>query len=69
MRFSHHPDWTTDHMGDSMFREVFENLKSKDAHRDAIYCEYSLDGGKLWLEGKLCVPDVLAPRVSNWWHK
>ena len=21
------------------------------------------------MEGKLCVPDALAPRVLNWWHK
>ena len=56
-------------MGDSMFKEVFENLKTKDAHKDGIYPEYSLDGGKLWMEGKLCVPDALAPRVLNWWHK
>ena len=62
-------DWTNDYMGDSMFNEVFENLKSKDAHKDGFYSEYSLDGGKLWMEGKLCVPDALAPRVSNWWHK
>ena len=62
-------DWTNDYMGDSMSKEVFENLKSKDAHKDGIYSEYSLDGGKLWIEGKLCVPDALAPRVLNWWHK
>ena len=30
---------------------------------------YSLDGGKLWMEGKLCVPNAVAPRVLNWWHK
>ena len=52
-----------------MFKEVFGNLKSKDAHKDGIFSEYSLDGGKLWMEGKLCVPDALAPRVLNWWHK
>ena len=58
-------DWTNDYLGDSMFKEVFENLKSKDAHKDGIYSEYSFDGGKLWMEGKLCVPDALAPRVLN----
>ena len=40
-------DWTNDNMGDSMFKEVFENVKSKDAHKDGIFSEYSLDGGKL----------------------
>ena len=44
-----------------MLKKVFGNLKSKDAHRDGIFAEYSLDGGKLWMEGKLCVPDALAP--------
>ena len=62
-------DWTSDYLQDPMFKEVFGNLKSKDAHRDGIFAEYSLDGGKLWMEGKLCVPDALAPRVLNWWHK
>ena len=62
-------DWTNDYMSDSMFKEVFGNLKSKDADTDEIYSEYSLDGGKLWMEGKLCVPDALAPRVLDWWHK
>ena len=52
-----------------MFKEVFENLKSKDAHKNGTFSEYSLDGGKLWMAGKLCVPDALAPRVLNWWHK
>ena len=56
-------------MNDSMYKEVFEKLKSKDAHKDGIFSEYLLDGGKLWMEGKLCVPDTLAPRVLNWWHK
>ena len=62
-------DWTNDYMGNSMFKEVFENLKLKDAHKDEIYSEYSLDGEKLWMEGKLCVPDALAPRVLNCSHK
>ena len=62
-------DWTNGYMGDSMFKELFEKLKPKDAHKDGIYSKYSLDGGKLWMEGKLCVPDALAPRVLNWWHK
>ena len=52
-----------------MFKEVFENLKSKDAHEDVIYFEYLLDRGKVLMEGKLCVLDALAPRVSNWCHK
>ena len=62
-------DWTNDYMGDSMFKKVFENLKSKDAHKDGIHSEYSLDVGKPWMEGKYCVPDALAPRVLNWCHK
>ena len=61
-------DWTNDYMGDSMFEEVFENLVSKDTHKDGNCSEYSLDSGKLWMEGKLCVPDALAPRVLNWSH-
>ena len=44
-------------------KRSLEISKSKDAHRDGIFAEYSLDGGKLWMEGKLCVPDALAPRV------
>ena len=62
-------DWTNNYMGDSMLKEVFEYLKSKHAHKDGIFSEYSLDGGKLWMEGKLCVRDALAPRVLNWWRK
>ena len=62
-------DWTNDYMGDSMFKQVFENLNCKDAHKDGISSECLLDGGKLWMESKLCVPDALAPRVLNWWHK
>ena len=62
-------DWTNNYISDSMFKEVFENLKSKDAHKDGTFSEYSLGGGKLWMEGKLCVPDALAPRVLNWWRK
>ena len=62
-------DCTNDCMGDSMFKEVFENLKSKDAQKDETSSEYSLDGGRLWMEGKFFVPDALAPRVLNWWHK
>ena len=49
-------NWPKDCMGDSMFKEVFENLKSKDAHKDGIHSEYSLDGEKLWMELKLCIP-------------
>ena len=62
-------DWTNDYLGDSVFKVVFENLKSKDAHKNGIYSEYSLDGGKLWMEGKLCVPEALAIRVLNGWHE
>ena len=54
-------DWSNDYMGDSMFKEVLDNLKSKDAHKDGIYSEYSSDGRKLSMESKLCVPDALAP--------
>ena len=45
-------DWTNNYMGDSMFKEVFENLKAKDAHKDGIFSEHSFDRGKLWMEGK-----------------
>ena len=40
-------DWTNDYLHDSMLKEVVENLNSKDAHKDGVYSEYSLDGGKL----------------------
>ena len=36
-----------------MFKEVFENFEPKDAHKKRICSRYSLDGGKLWMEGKL----------------
>ena len=54
-------EWPNDYMSDSTFKEVFENLKSKDAHKNGIISDYSLVGGKLWMRGKLCVPDALAP--------
>ena len=56
-------------MVDSMFKEVSKKLKPTDAHKDGIHSKFSLDGGKLWMEGKLCVPGALATRVLNWWHK
>ena len=62
-------DWANNYMRDSMFQKVIENLKSKDAHEDGICSEYSFDGGKLWMEGKLCVPDAQASRLLNWWHE
>ena len=40
-------DWNNNYMSDSMFEEVFGNLKSKDAHKNGIFSEYSLDGEKL----------------------
>ena len=52
-----------------MFNGVFKNLRTKDTHKDGIYSEYSFDGGKLWMESKLFVPNALAPRMFNWWHK
>ena len=55
------PTWTNDYLSYTMFKEVFENLKSKDAHKNGICAEYSLDGGKLWMKSKLCVPDGLPP--------
>ena len=58
-------DWTNNYMSDSMFKEVFEIFKSKDTHKDAIFSEHSLDGGKLWMEGKLCVPDAVAPECQT----
>ena len=38
-------DWTNDYRGDSMFKEVFENLKSNDAHKDGIYSDIHWMGG------------------------
>ena len=63
------PDWTNDYKSDPMVKEVFENHSSKNAHKDGIFFEYLLDAGKLWMEGKLCMPDALATRVFNWWQK
>ena len=62
-------DWTNDYMGDSMFKEVFGKPKFKDAQKNRTHSGYLLDWGKLWMVGKLCVSDALAPRVLNWWHK
>ena len=62
-------DWTNEYSADPMFADVFNNLSSKMAHEDGCYSEYSFHPGKLWMEGKLCVPESLAPRVLNWWHK
>ena len=53
----------------NMFQEIYELLTSKSAFQDGTYSEYFLDNGKLWMNGKLCVPDRLASRVVNWWHK
>ena len=44
-RFPHHPCWINDYMGDSMFKEVFQTSKTKDAHKDGIFSAYSLDEG------------------------
>ena len=62
-------DWSKECNSDNMFQEIYEHLTSKSAFQDGIYSEYFLDNGKLWMNGKLCVPDRLAPRVVNWWHK
>ena len=52
-----------------MFQEIYDDLTSKSAFQDGIYSEYFSDNGKVWMNGKLCVPDRLASRVVNWWHK
>ena len=43
-------DLTNHYMSDSMFTEVFENLKSKDAHKNGKFPD-SLDGSKLSIGG------------------
>ena len=62
-------DWSKEYKSDSMFQEIYQHLTSKSAFQDGFYSEYFLDNGKLWMNGKLCVPDRLASRVVNWWHK
>ena len=62
-------DWSKEYKSDNMFQEIYEHLTSKSAFQDGIYSEYFLDNGKLWMNEKLCVPDRLASRVVNWWHK
>ena len=48
---------------------MYEHLISKSAIQDGIYSKYFLVNGKLWMNGKLCVPDRLASRIVKWWHK
>ena len=62
-------DWSKEYKSDNMFQEIFEHLTSKSACQDGISSQYFLDNGKLWMNGKLCVPDRLVSRVVNWWHK
>ena len=62
-------DWSEEYKSDNMFKEIYEHLTSKSAFRDGIYSEHFFDNGKLWMNGKLCVPERLASRVVNWWHK
>ena len=62
-------DWSKEYKSDNMFQEIYEHLTSKSAFQDGVFSEYFLDNGKLWMNGKLCVPDRLAFRVVNWWHK
>ena len=62
-------DWSKEYKPDNMFQEIYELLTSKSAFQDGIYSEYFWDNGKLWMNGKLCVPDRLVSRVLNWWHK
>ena len=54
---------------DNMFEEIYEHLTSKSAFQDGIYSEYFLDNVKLWMNGKLCVPDRMGSKVVNWCHK
>ena len=58
-------DWSKEYKSDNMFQEIYEHLTSKWAFQDGVYSEYFLDNGKLWMNGKLCVPDRLASRVVN----
>ena len=62
-------DWSKEYKSDNMFQETYEHWTSKSAFQDGIYSEYFLDNGKLWMNGKVCVPDRLASRIVNWWHK
>ena len=62
-------DWSKEYKSDDMFPEIYEHLTSKSAFQDRIYSEYFLDNGKLWMNGKLWVPDRLASRAVNWWRK
>ena len=56
-------DWSKEYKSDNMFQEIYEHLTSKSAFQDGIYSEYFFDNRKLWMNGKLCVPDRLASRV------
>ena len=58
-------DWSKEYKSDNMFQEIYEHLTSKSAFQDGIYFAYFLDNGKLWMNGKLCVPDRLASRVVS----
>ena len=62
-------DWPKEYKSDNTFQEIYEHLTSKSAFQDRMYSEYFLDNGKLWMNGKLCVPHRLASRVVNWCQK
>ena len=62
-------DWSKEYKSDKVFQEIYEDLTSKSAFQDGFFCEYFLDNGKLWMNGKLCVPDRWASTVVYGWHK
>ena len=62
-------DGSREYKSDNMFQEIYEHLTSKSAFQGGIYSEYFFDYGTLRINGKLRVPDRLASRVVNWWHK
>ena len=62
-------DWSKEYESDNMYGEIYEHFTSKSAFQDVIYSKYFLDNGKLWMNGKLCVPERLASRVVNPWNK
>ena len=62
-------DWSKEYKSDNILQEIYEYLTSKSAFQEGIYFEHFLNNGKLWMNAKFCVPDRLASRVVNWWHK
>ena len=62
-------EWSKEYKSDNIFQEMDEHLSSKSAFHNGIYSEYLLDNGKMWMNGKLCVPNRWASTVVHWWQK